>query len=177
MKCMARAMVALAMVAGIGCAERTPPAEEPLIDLDDPEVNYRSSDSAHADAPPSDATEQPRLREGTVSREALDQVLAAGPGALLAQLPVSAVVEKGKFRGWQVQAAPFEGVDLLAGDVVLGVNGRTLQHPLELKLLWDELRKADHIAVDVKRSEARFTLRFVVLGGSAGAEARDMVAP
>lgn len=157
---MRRLALAAALLAG--CAERTPPPDEPMLDLDD----GARAEPASAPAAAAPAAEPPpveRRRRGEIQRAALDEVLAAGPGRLLRRVAVKASVKGGRFKGWEVVRSPWREVDLVAGDVVLAVNGRTLEHPLELKVLWDDLRKASTIAVEVDRKGQKFALEFAIV--------------
>jgi hypothetical protein len=188
----ARALAALALAASIGatgavataCGSRTSEPDHPLIDVDDPQVSGRSSareaegEEPRAKAQASEAgagdspraapagVSGPRRRSGQLDRGALDRVLAAGPGRFLHRVEVKAHLVGGEFRGWQVVRTPFDDIDLVPGDIVLEVNGHTLEHPLELKVLWDELARADAIAVSVERDGDRFGLRFAVVPGA-----------
>ncbi len=143
-----------------GCAERTPPPDEPMIDLDD---DQRAEPASPPVVEKKAAPEVPRRRSGEIPRADLDRVLEAGPGRLLARVQVKASVTKGRFIGWEVVRNPWAEVDLLAGDVILSVNGRTLEHPLELKVLWDDLRKANAIAVDLDRKGEKLHLEFAIV--------------
>lgn len=135
----------------------------------------RSSDPAAPGEAASDPAPAPELapggpigrpvRQGTVSRGEVDRVLDAGPGAFLGRTEVKARLDKGAFRGWEVVRPPFPEVDLVAGDVVLAVNGRALERPGDLEQLWTDLRAADAIEVSVERDGKRFTLRFAVVPG------------
>jgi type II secretory pathway component PulC len=141
------------------CAERTPPPDEPMIDLDD-------DGRAEPASPPAAAKNKvapARRRSGEIPRADLERVLAAGPGRLLARVEVKASVTGGRFIGWEVVRNPWDDVDLVAGDVILSVNGRTLEHPLELKVLWDDLRKANAIAVEVDRKGEKLRLDFTIV--------------
>jgi S1-C subfamily serine protease len=166
-----------ALALGIGltlaaCAERTPPPDEPMVDLDDAErAEPASGTGARKPAAKETSPAVPRQRTGEIQRTELDRVLAAGPGRLLARVQVKANVSGKKFIGWEVVRVPWPAVDLLAGDVVLAVNGRTLEHPLELKVLWDDLRKANAIAVEVDRKGEKFALKFDIVP-AVGAAAR-----
>jgi hypothetical protein len=158
-----RLALLLGLALAAACAERTPPPDEPTIDLDDAERGGASPGPAPAAAPAKEAPAVPRERSGEIPRAELDRVLEAGPGRLLARVQVKASVTRGKFNGWEVVRIPWPGVDLVAGDVVLTVNGRTLEHPLELKVLWDDLRKANAIAVEVSRKGEKFALQFDIV--------------
>jgi hypothetical protein len=139
------------------------PQQEPAMVGDD------WSNAAEPPAPPPPDAAPPRVREGTIDRAALDRVLAGGPGRLLATVEVRARVVKRTFSGWEVVRAPWPEVDLVPGDVVLLINRRTLERPLELESLWGELRTADAIVAEVERGPERFTLRFAVVGAPAAA--------
>lgn len=169
-----RALLALGLGLTLAaCAERTPPPDEPMVDLDDAERSGPATTAAGArtgearEKPPA----VPRQRTGEIQRTELDRVLEAGPGRLLARVQVKANVTGKRFNGWEVVRVPWPGVDLVAGDVVLAVNGRTLEHPLELKVLWDDLRKANAIAVEVDRKGEKFALKFDIVP-AVGAAAR-----
>ena len=158
------------------CAERTPPPDEPMLDLDDagraepasaPGAGARKGEEKEQEKAPA----VPRRRTGEIQRAELERVLQAGPGRLLARVRVKANVTGKRFNGWEVVRIPWPSVDLVAGDVVLAVNGRTLEHPLELKVLWDDLRKANAIAVEVDRKGEKFALTFDIVP-AVGATAR-----
>jgi len=159
--------IAIALVLAASCAERTPPPDRPMIDLDDAERGEAAPAGGGAQSPGQREKAAPppvaRRRSGEIPRADLERVLTAGPGRLLARVQVKAKVIRGRFSGWEVVRSPWGEVDLVAGDVVLAVNGRTLEHPLELKVLWDDLRKANAIAVEVDRKGQKFALQFDIV--------------
>ena len=156
--------IALAIAVALGaCGGPGPDPAAPddgrLLDLEDPETTGRAApDRADAETAPA----APRRREGTIARADLDRVLDAGPGRFLARVEVKARSSEGRFTGWEVVRSPWAHVDLQPGDVVLRVNGRSLEHPLELKLLWEDLRRAPAIEAQVERGGERFALRFTI---------------
>ncbi len=161
---MRRAALALGLALAAACAERTPPPDEPMVDLDDAErAEPGSARPASAKPAARPAPAVPRRRKGEIPRADLDRVLEAGPGRLLGRVKVKANVTRGRFNGWEVVRNPWADVDLVTGDVILTVNGRTLEHPLELKVLWDDLRKANAIAVEVLRKGEKFGLEFAIV--------------
>jgi S1-C subfamily serine protease len=109
------------------------------------------------------STTSPSRRAGEIARTDLNRVLDAGPGAFLARTEVKARLVKGQFRGWRVVRSPYSEIDLVPGDVVMSVNGRTLEHPVDLERLWRDLRAANAIKVDVDRGGQRFALSFAVV--------------
>jgi S1-C subfamily serine protease len=149
-------------VLGIACGGQSHGADQPLIDPEDPDVSGARRGEPQEGAPVDVTPEGPKVRGGTIARADLDRVLDAGKGQFLATVEVKAHVVNGGFGGWEVVRTPYAEVDLRAGDVVLSVNGRALEHPLDFNLLWEDLRKADAIAVEVDRGGERFSLEFVI---------------
>src|SRR5690606_24932453 len=108
-----------------------------------------------------------RLRELTIHRDQVDPVLAAGPGRFLATFEVRARVIAGRFTGWQIVRAPWPRIDLIAGDVVVRINRRTVERPLELEPLWTELKTADALDLEVERGGEAFALRVAIAAAPA----------
>ena len=152
------AILTLALVVPAACGSRAPPANPGVEQIEDPEA----ARTAAAESGPESKTE-PSRQGGEIARADLNRVLDAGPGAFLARTEVKARLVKGQFRGWQVVRSPYTQIDLVPGDVVMSVNGRTLEHPVDLERLWRDLRAANAIEVDVDRGGRRFALRFAVV--------------
>lgn len=109
----------------------------------------------------------PGVREGTIERAALVTVLDAGPGAVLRHFEVAAEHDGQRFLGWRLVAVDprhrgFDGIDLQPGDVLVALNGRSVSRPDELQAVWDSLRTADAIVVDLRRGEGRLQLRWAI---------------
>ena len=103
------------------------------------------------------ATRQGRPRAGTsyegLTRRSLDETLAQGPGAFLGTIRVRAVQEKKVFRGWTIISLwPGARTELLPGDVVTRLCGRTLEKPDDVSELWGLLRTANEIVVEYERA-------------------------
>ncbi len=136
---------------GVPDGENDPAAERLLAGEE------RAATRTGTDAP---ATEAP----GTLTRKALDETLAAGPGAFLGKVRVRAVAEKSVFRGWVIVALwPGADVELAPGDVVKRLNGRTLERPDDVSALWDTLRQAREIVVEYERGGEPRVLRVPVV--------------
>jgi len=130
------------------CAGTTPAPGEPLI----------TEDMAPRPAPP------PRPPAPALTRSALNAALDAGPGAFLARVDVRAARLGGRFVGWEIVSLwPGAQIELRPGDVVLGVNGRTLERPESLGALFGDLRTANEIVVDYRRGLERREARFPVV--------------
>jgi type II secretory pathway component PulC len=108
-----------------------------------------------------------RSATGRVRRADLVAVLDRGPGVFLRGVDVRPAFRARRFAGWQVLAffpdePTFQSVDLLPGDLVVGVNGRAIERPEDLIDLWQALRTAPAIEVDVVRSGERRKLLYTI---------------
>lgn len=108
------------------------------------------------------------LRSGTIARDRLIAVLDAGPGTFLRQLEVTAKMSGERFVGWELvqlvgtNANPLYDVDVLPGDVLLTINGKSIARPDQLQTVWDGLRTADTVTAQLWRGQAKLTLEFAV---------------
>jgi hypothetical protein len=165
----------IAAVAACGAKVKVDPM--PVADQDDPSADPRASMErerapARATTPPA-ASPMPAAPSGSgarslsISREALNAVLDAGPGAFLRGFEVDAVLDQGKFAGWRLVRVMdgehrFDGLDLAPGDVLLDVNGLPVAQPDQLAALFDSLRGASQIVVDLARDHTSFQLRLTI---------------
>jgi hypothetical protein len=145
-----------------------------------------------APAPPAAPRDPPRdpprtaapagkaVRTGTIARARLVAVLDAGPGMFLRQLEVAPRMAGDRFIGWQLvqlidHAGPLTEVDVAPGDVLLAINGKPLERPDELQIVWDSLRTANELTAQLSRGDARVELRFTIdppVGSPAAPTAR-----
>jgi hypothetical protein len=153
-----QAVLAAQAIALAACGAHAPPADPVTEEVEDPNAARTAATETARNA-----KSTPTPHGGQIARVDLNRVLDAGPGAFLARTEVKARVVKGQWTGWQVVRSPYAQIDLVPGDVVLAVNGRTLEHPVDLERLWRDLRAANTIAVDVDRGGRRFALRFAVV--------------
>jgi type II secretory pathway component PulC len=108
------------------------------------------------------------LRAGTIARDRLIAVLDAGPGTFLRQFEVTAKMSGERFVGWELvqlvgtNANPLYDIDLVPGDVLLTINGKTIARPDQLQTIWDGLRTADTVTAQLWRGQTRLTLEFAV---------------
>ncbi len=151
-------LAAVGAVALAACGSRAPPENPGVEQVEEPDDALAASAET---APGADATTS--SRDGKIARADLNRVLDAGPGAFLARAEVKARLDKGQFRGWQVVRSPYTKIDIVPGDVLLSINGRTLEHPVDLERLWRDLRAANAIDVDVDRGGRKIALRFSVV--------------
>ena len=110
----------------------------PKVDPQSPfeEDDPRAGESIEEQAPPTYeelpvAPVRAGVREGSIARDTLLAALDAGPGPILGRVEVTAEHEGDRFLGWRLiavdpEAPPFPGVDLVPGDVLIAINGRSI---------------------------------------------------
>jgi type II secretory pathway component PulC len=123
---------------------------------DDEAAGPRRARAAEPGTPPAAET------RGEVTRAALDEMVAAGPGALLARVRVQAARDKAAFKGWQLLSLPPQPW-LRPGDVLLRVNGRALERPEDLSRVFEAMRGATEIVLDYERDGAPAALRIPIV--------------
>jgi type II secretory pathway component PulC len=140
----------------LGCAAQT--AEAPAHEVETPPAEV-----VEAEAPPP----KPAIPAGTIARSELLAVLDKSPGAFLQHVDVSPRFSGGRFAGWRI-ASLFPGddrfahCDVQAGDVVLRVNGRAVEKPEQLMEVWQLLRSAPALELDLDRNGEPRTLRWPI---------------
>jgi hypothetical protein len=172
-----RVAALLALTCVLGCATSRPRSDQPLItEEDDPAARaaHIGGERPAAPAPPAEpaAPRGPLARAGRIPREQLDAVLDAGPGAFLRGIQVDAEVVDRRLRGWRIRRfwpgdARFAQVDLLPGDLVLSVNGHLIVRPEHLQSVWDGLRDAHRLTVEVDRQGAIYQLDYTIVDSPA----------
>jgi type II secretory pathway component PulC len=111
---------------------------------------------------------------GAIRRSVLQEALSAGPGAFLQRLTVDehAVFSGGKFHGFRIAALrgdTWTGVDLRPGDVVIRVNGFSIEHPEDAAEAFYSLRVASELRVEYERDGEPRELRFGIVDGASPA--------
>jgi S1-C subfamily serine protease len=106
-------------------------------------------------------------RTVTIGRPSLTAALDAGPGAFLHGFEVAPVLVGGKFAGWRLVRIldgehRFDGLDLAPGDVLIDVNGMPVSQPDQLAAVFDALRAASQITLDLERGGAPFRITVAV---------------
>jgi type II secretory pathway component PulC len=102
---------------------------------------------------------------GVLPRAEVVAVVDRGLGSFLQRVQVEPSFHGGTFRGWSLlRLSPPEfwsGVDLRPGDVVVSVNGKTIERPEQAHEVFQELRSAERLVIHFER----------------GGEARELVYP
>lgn len=145
-----RALIWVALAAGCSSAPATRPVAE------------NPAQTKAVIAPP-----RSLARTGTVARAVFDRALAAGPGAMFADVHVEPHFADGDFAGWRIHwidpAAGLADIDIRAGDITTAVNGHSLERPSDLHEVWTALATDDEVIVDVERDGVPFQLRFKIV--------------
>ena len=159
-----RALLFIAASSLAACAAAPPrvttPAEEPAA----PE---EVAPAVVAPAPVVSMTKEERRSTGTISRRELVQVLDGAPGRFLQHVDTEPRFVGGRFRGWKVAAffpgdERFATVDLQPGDVILAVNGQSIEQPDQLMRVWEALRLERALVVSLERAGQPRQLRYEI---------------
>lgn len=79
-----------------------------------------------------------------------------GLGSFLQRVSVEPRFANGRFRGWSLlRLSPADfwaGVDLRPGDVVLEINGKSIERPEQAFEVFEGLRTAEHLVVRFERA-------------------------
>ncbi len=177
--CWCHTLALAASLGWSGCAA-TPvaPSRPQVVDGSGAEP---ASDDAHRGTPQGSGAREvdPRARPSPleIQRSTLDRVIAAGPGALLARVPVEPTFDsKRRFVGFRIIEI-FEGSPAVArygirrGDVLIGINDQRIVTPDSLMAAFERLRGADILAIRVLRDGNAVDFAFPIV--PAGQPATD----
>ncbi len=161
-------LLSMVLVPVTACGPK--PATQPSAFNEDLPTQPVAAEPAPAPAPVERVEAPPGkgLRSGTIARDHLIAVLDAGPGSFLRQFEVIPKKDASdRFVGWELvqlldHQSPLVDVDLVAGDVLLAVNGKPISRPDQLQAVWDSLRTANEITAQLWRGDAKLTLAFAI---------------
>jgi S1-C subfamily serine protease len=148
-------MKSLALLFLVGACATTPPF---------PPVPAEPTPVQTAIPPP---VEEPRCtgfaHPGVLRRSSVGQVVDAGLPRWLAAVDVDPALAQGHFRGWVIRSLYpgdpcYRDVDLRAGDLVVKVNGKSVEHPEQASDVFSSLRTAPALVVDFVRDGQPHTL-------------------
>lgn len=106
-------------------------------------------------------------RGAVIHRDDLEAILNEGIGRFLQQVSVTAALERGRFVGWRVLALrpradrAWTGA-LMPGDIVVRMNGHSLERPGDFKTAWDSMREARSLQFDIRREGKRLKLLYPI---------------
>ncbi len=106
-------------------------------------------------------------RGGVIHRDDLEAILNEGIGRFLQQVSVTAVLERGRFVGWRLlelrPRADRDWTDALTpGDIVVRMNGHSLERPGDFKRAWESMRGARSLQFDIRREGKRVKLLYPI---------------
>jgi type II secretory pathway component PulC len=104
----------------------------------------------------------------TLTRGEVNRTLDAAPGAFLRRIATEVRLKQGRFAGWRIVSfSPRDPVfadgPLHPGDVIVKVNGHTLERPDDLIELWQAMRSAPSLMVELERDGVANTLRWTIV--------------
>lgn len=169
------AVLAASLLVSLGsCAERSRDRDAKLVSPDEDETSMglgATMDDADPPTPAgatSDRAATPRP-PSTIYRDELHRATERGPAYVLRELGPEPFRHHGVFVGWEITrlypddphvCAP--GCDVAIGDVILSVNGNTLETPQAFADAFSSLSKADRLVVhslrDGKRRERTYRI-------------------
>jgi type II secretory pathway component PulC len=109
------------------------------------------------------------VQAGSIPRALLRAELDRGVGRFLQHVRVQAAVSRGHFVGWKLVSLFAKRPDvhvqvLQAGDILLRVNGASLERPEDFKAVWDSLAEAKEIVLDIERDGQPSSLHYAISG-------------
>jgi S1-C subfamily serine protease len=150
----------LTLVIALGCRAEAPPPQAPAAPA-------LASARPAPDRPP----------HGALFRDDVDRAVELGLGSFLQHVRVEAVLNDGRFVGWEiVELVPpelFASVDLKPGDVVTQVNGMPIERELEAFNAFQSLRQASELRVKRERGgePGELVLRIIPRGAPPASSA------
>ncbi len=146
------ALVALGLALS-GCGSEPPPAAATPVAKRPPPVTGATASSPDHKLP----------------RSAVREVVAQGLGAFLQYVELSdqPVFVGGKFHGFRIAnlrgAAFWQGVDLRPGDVVVSINGFSIEHPEQAATAFESLDVASELHVAIERDGQPHDLVYAIV--------------
>lgn len=106
--------------------------------------------------------------KGTIRRTELVAVLEHRPAAFLRKVDSEPHLENGRFRGWAIRSffpgdPRFSSIDLQRGDVVTRINGRSIERPDQFIQVWEDLRQARELRVELLRNGQPHVSRWAII--------------
>ncbi len=164
---------AAALVLLIGCGGSSSAASKPTTPRKPaPAASPASSSAAPAPAPPvaspsAPATLPSLAQAGEIQRTKLLAVLSQGVGRFLQRVRVSGLRDaQRRFLGWQIDQLLDRDV-IQPGDVLLRVNGQSVEHPEQLKSVWDSLVVSSELVFTIRRNEQQSDVRYLIVNDAA----------
>jgi type II secretory pathway component PulC len=108
-----------------------------------------------------------QVEGGSIPRAVLQAELAKGIGRFFQQVRPEPVISRGRFVGWRIATLFANRTDvkvsaLQTGDIVLRVNGESVERPEDFKAVWDSLANAKQLVIDIERGGETTSVRYTI---------------
>jgi type II secretory pathway component PulC len=108
-----------------------------------------------------------QIEGGSIPRAALKAELGKGIGRFFQQVRPEPVVSRGRFVGWRIATLFANRTDVKVsgvqiGDIVLRVNGESVERPEDFKAVWDSLNDAKQLVIDIERGGETSSVRYTI---------------
>ncbi|MGK4006340.1 serine protease [Sorangium sp. So ce1036] len=122
--------------------------------------------AAPAPQAPRPAPPKPVAPPGQLARADVERVLLQGPPWILRRVPVEEVIRAGAFIGWKILALPpdWTDIELKPGDVVMQVNGASLERPDDLFAAYRNVASANELKIAYEREGSARELVLPIFG-------------
>ncbi len=99
-----------------------------------------------------------------IPRDRYDDAVLRGPSWFIQQVAVEPVVVGRSFRGFMLTRlfGGNEAQGLLVGDIVQRVNGRSIERPDQFMRVWQQLKGAEHLTVQIVRHNKPLELTWAI---------------
>ena len=110
----------------------------------------------------------PTVQVATIPRALLRAELTRGIGRFLQNVKTEAVLSHGHFVGWRLLALFPKRPDvhvqgIQTGDVLVRVNGVSIERPEDFKSVWDTLETAKELVLEIEREGQPSALHYTIV--------------
>ena len=107
------------------------------------------------------------IEAGQITRAELNAVLGAGIPRFLQQVRTEPQRDGNRFIGWRLLSIfddpRFAEGPLRIGDIVLGVNGRTIERPEQFFSVWESMSAAVELRLQLLRAGQAYEVRYAIV--------------
>jgi len=109
-----------------------------------------------------------RVVENQLKQSVLEQVLDVGPQRFISSLRVDPAFDGKRFVGYRLigftpDSPVAAGRSVVSGDIIVAVNGLSLERPDQFMKAWQSLRGKPHLDILIRRGNERILFRWVIL--------------
>ncbi|MFW6067463.1 MAG: PDZ domain-containing protein [Myxococcota bacterium] len=154
-----------AITVGYACGGAAPASEPPPSA---PPASPPQAEPEPAAAPAAENLDGETEVDGRIAREELLPVLDAGLGRFLQGVRTEPHLRDGRFVGFRLlslwpEDPRFQDAGLERGDVIVRVNGQPIERPEQALQVWNGLRVASALYIELLRDGDEQELRFAIV--------------